>query len=322
MAPPIYFFPKTTKAQLVIDGRLSPEILGRYRLDRTFADVGAVADDAVLLELSGPGPGGESGCLFFALSAGGERPVRIDYQPEFQTWRRMAVTPDLYVYLGIDKEHPVTPKDLVRKSLFRGYAIELAGQTWEIPVIRNPEGGSTLPRDWVIEVDGDVTEAVQAQYLELWTEFVGVVDLFFSADDPSPAGTFVLDRAEAIRRAIDVLAVNYRFGRLEQNLLRLVNPQTWASILSAAVDLATFWDVYQRVQAEKQGRLKKTPDTTGEARPESPATSPGSKEDSPDTGPAGPSSSSAASGSASTDPSKTSTPSTSSGAADELPTDH
>ena len=113
-------------------------------------------------------------------------------------------------------------------------------------------------------------------------DFAGVVDLCFDPDHPSPAGLFQLDRAEALARALQAVAINYRVGRAEQNLLRLVNAENWSSILAVTVDAGTFWEVYLARQAEKKRRRG-----SGEAKGEEAATSTGSPEDSPDTGPAG-----------------------------------
>ncbi len=191
---------------------------------------------------------------------------------------------DFLIALGT---HPPMPDDLRRRSIVPGYDIPLGEHTWTIPVIRDLEGGSGLPRDWRLETDGSVSEIIQETYRSLWQEFTSVVDLFFSPDDPSPAGTFRLDRVEALRRCLDALAINYRIGRAEQNLLKLVNADNWPTILGVTVDLRTFWDVYQKTQEKKSLR-----GATPGPKPGSADTAPGPPADSPATGPAAASSSS------------------------------
>jgi len=280
MAPPIYFFPKTTLGQIAPEGRILRSALRERGLERSLADVEEIQRDASCFGLTGAGPGGFSGVLLSAIPPGVD-PPRIHFKPEFQEWAE--VIPEK-LWIGTDTEHPIEPADLARKRQHAGYQIELAGQTWTVPVIRNPEGGTGLPQDWNAGGNGDVTETIQAQYQRAWDEFASVVDVFFSEDDSAPAGVFQMDRGEAMNRCLDVLLINYRFDRREQNLLHLIGSETWQTILSAAVDLFTFWDMFQATQASKKKR-----DLALLAALQ--ATSPGPEENSPDTDPVAASSS-------------------------------
>jgi hypothetical protein len=179
--------------------------------------------------------------------------LRLGYYPEFQEWTEFSGTGGP-VWVGLDREHPVTAADLARCKQFNGHAIELAGQQWTVPILRDPLGGTALPRDWMVGEDGQVSEKIKASYVELWDGFASVVDLFYSPDDPSPAGAFRLDRSEAMRRCLQVLGLNYRVGRFEQNLLNIIDADNWSSVLAAAVDLWTFWEVYRQSQEKKSAR--------------------------------------------------------------------
>lgn len=280
MAPPIYFFPKVTRAQLVRQGKLNREILVERGLARTFADV--EAEKCAYSELTGLGPGNFSGSLLCALPVDGECPIRLHYAPTLQDWHEF----DAY-FVGIDKEHPPTPECLKRKDQFNGYPIELghAKAKWVLPIIRDPDGGTRLPRDWTLEADGSVSETIRADYIALWEEFGEVVDLFFSPDDPGPAGVVSMDRDRAMQLCLKVLGLNYRIGRAEQNLLGLVNAETWVTILAASVDVYTFWAIYQETQDKKKRR---DADRLAElvVGPGSTGTSPGSPVGCPDIGPA------------------------------------
>lgn len=285
MAPPIYFLPKTTLADVAKDGELLLPSLAAWGLDTIFADCRTVPGDAILAAIStAAGPSGESGCLLMAKGEGDLHPRAGMYVSEFQEWQDFSVLVGKPLWVGVDKESPITSEDLAKSTRFRGYPLELPSGIWQIPVIRNPEGGTGLPTDWELQADGEVETTVQAAYCQLWKEFAGVVDLYFSPDDPSPAGTFVLDRKEAMRRCLQVLGINYRFGRVEQNLLRVIGSETWHQILGYAVDLPGFWDVYEQTQAQKKIRDEANNDQ--ESRPESPDISPGPPDGSPATGPA------------------------------------
>ena len=274
MAPPIYFFPKTTLGQIAPEGRILRSALRERGLERSLADVEEIPRDASCFALTGAGPGGFSGVMLCAIPPEREAP-RIHFVPEFQEWTE--VIPEK-LWIGTDTEHPIEPADLARKRHHAGYEIELADQTWMVPVIRNPEGGTGLPQDWNVGPGGEVTETIQAQYEKVWEEWVSVVAVFFSEVDPAPADVFQMDRDEAMLRCLDVLSINYRFDRHEQNLLHLISSETWQTILSASVNLYTWWDMFQAVQASKKKR-----DLARLAASQS--TSPGPEDDSPDTDP-------------------------------------
>ena len=281
MAPPLYFFPGIRRNQLLIDGKLVDAILKPRQLSRTFADVTNVQQDAYVDEPPGAGPGGKSGVFLMAMPTSGEKPARVGYYPNQQEWTEFADGDSGY-WVGLDKDQPPTPADIQRKSVFPGYGLTLSGQVWQIPVIRDPHGGTGLPCDWTLEASGNVAETIQREYRSLWEEFASVVDLFFSTDTATPPGLFQLERQDAMARCLQALAVNYRIGRAEQNLLRLVNAETWIPILGATVDVHTFFDLYQSRQQKKIPK----PVSDQEHRDESVATSPGQADGSPDTVPA------------------------------------
>lgn len=284
MAPPLYFFPKLTRGQLAPDGVLSQTLLRSRGLERTFCDVTDLRRQAAIAELTGPGPGGHSGCLFCALPAAGDPPPRLHYAPEFQTWTE--VGPELYV--GTDNEHPITAADLRRKQVFEGYDLELAGQTWKVPVIRDPEGGTWLPRIFAYDDGGKVVQRIRETYLALWERFARAVWLFFDPEGPWPLR---MDLTEATDLCLDALSLNYRVGRIEQNLLGLIDSENWYMILAAAVDYFTHRDVAEAVEAQKKtlaaDRLRCGISPEIPPSPASIATLPGPADGCPGTAPAG-----------------------------------
>jgi hypothetical protein len=284
MSAPLYFFPKLTRAQLAPDGRPAAEILARHGdLARAWAD--CAAGDFSLCELTGAGPGGASGTIVSALPADGVVPPRLHYAEEFQTWRQIGE-----LWIGVDKEHPPAAADLRRKKIFQGYEVELAGEKWTIPVVRDPEGGSGLPRDFVYADGGRVQQRIKAAYLDLWEKFSRAVWMFF---DPAGPWPLRMDLAEGLELCLAALALNYRVGRIEQNLLGLVDSESWCLILAAAVDYPTFRDLAEAVEAQKKTFPNPVPQPipspiSREIAPlaESTATSPGPPDGSPATAPA------------------------------------
>jgi len=284
MAAPLYFFPQIRRAQLAPDNRLSRSLLAARRLERTFADVGEATRDCILFELSGTGPGGHAGMILSVLPVSGEAPLRAGYYPEFQTWTEIAG--DVPYWVGLDKEHPPMPEDLARKKIFAGYKVELAGRTWEIPVIRDPLGSSGLPMSWRRDPDGGTSQAIRPDWAVLFERFGRALWLFNDPDGPYPIR---LDRGEALDLCIEALAVNYRVGIAEQNLLGLIDSENWFSVLACAVDWPTYRDVYEAVEGQKKTRLlakEAAPASQStEPGPESSVTSPGSPAACPATAP-------------------------------------
>lgn len=271
MAPPIYFFPASSKDQLAPGGRLDRDKLRQFGLDRHFGDLGSVTEDASLLELTVAGPGGASGCFLMAIPPGGQVPVRLGFYPDFQDWTEQEGMEKSF-WVGLDKEHPPAAADLLRKKTFGGYQLELAGgEVFEVPVIRDPEGGTSLPRDFAIAADGSIEAEVKATYRETWERFAVPVGWLF---DPEGPDAIAMD-ADTMSLCLAALAINYRVGRPEQNLLHLVDSENWQSILFAAVDVPTFRDVLVRVCEQKKTRDASSSPTGG------PGSSPGSTPDPP-----------------------------------------
>lgn len=274
MAPPIYFFPKVTKTQLVVNDKLNPEVLAPRKLATTFADVSV--SQCYVEERPGAGPGDETGTFLVAFPPNGERGPRIGYYADHQDWTEFAEGEHRF-WVGIDKDQPPGPDDLARKQPIEidGYRMELAGNEWLIPVVRDLRGGTGLPVDWLLASDGSISEEVQAVYRELWTQFAAVVDIFLNPDDTEGIGVFGLAPTEAMKWCLKALAINYRVGRAEQNLLHLINSHNYFRVLGNVVDLQTCWDVYQAAIEAKQDRKKKENPDAAEPRDESPDTGPG-----------------------------------------------
>jgi hypothetical protein len=267
MAPPTYFFPRVPHSRLADHDKLSQSFLAEVGLARTFDDVTSIQRDCSCVDLTGIGPGGASGCLLTVMPTSGKAPIRVGFFPEFQTWK--AVLGDR-VWVGVDREYPPTPEDLIRKRTREGYVIELNDQQWKIPVINGPGGLTQLECEWTWDEQGVVQEAVAETYRDMWESFASVKNMLFDRD----AVDFSMNRQEGGDRCIDALTINYRFGPVEQNILKLISNDTWITILMAAVDYPTF-----RAAVEfEEGEQKKT---SPEDQADSQSTSPGSGDSCP-----------------------------------------
>lgn len=232
MSAPLYFFPKLRLAELAENGTLSPSVLKRYGLDAILHDVGPVSGHCAN-DLTGKGPGDDSGTMF-CTNTEGKIPHRAGYSPDFQRWQLVRKDPDLWI--GIDNEHPPTPKDLVRPRVTDGHNVELSdGHNYRVPVIRSPMRRTGLPEDMYLDADGEFKIELKPEYQQLWDD-TGVIWDFFYDDEPDEAA--VLLYSDILRHCLDFVGLNYRYGRYEQSVLRLIDrtDAVWRGVLQAAVD--------------------------------------------------------------------------------------
>lgn len=277
MAPPIYFFEKATRAQLAPGNRLSAELLARHGLAATLADVADVRRECWLYEHTLAGPGGTSGAMLCALPVDQPPPVRLRYAPEFQEWTHAQDG----LWIAVDREHPPTPADLRRnRRLIPGYQVALGdGQPWVVPIIRNPDGGTSLPTAWRYDAAGQIQEEVTPAYRALWETGTEILALYAS-DQPASD----VDRTWAVDRCLTALGLNYRLGRHEQNLLGLVDSDTWLPILGATIDYLTFREVIEAAAAAKKNG-RPAPSPAPPPAETSTSTSPGPEAETPTTAP-------------------------------------
>lgn len=270
MAPPLYFFPTVTLPELLDRQRLNPSILDRYGLQDVLGDVNVAHTSR--FDLRAKGPGDKSGALV-TTNTDGQPPVRAGYFPDFQDWHKVRNDPELWI--GIDKEHPPTPGDLVRPSTIAGHRVTLAdGHDYEVPIVRSldPSGTTNLPRDMYYDAAGQFVVTLRRDYQALWDEAATVSDFFFSEEEDNRKKGF----SEILRLCVLFLGVNYRYGQAEQAVLRLVNTShsTWEQIFRAVADMPF---VERVLEEQKKTESPLVPDT--------PSSEPGPPADTPDTGP-------------------------------------
>lgn len=178
------------------------------------------------------------------------------YRPERQVWRRRscslqppASSPPSWV--GYWKDSRPGPEDLVRSSPVPGHLVELGdGHRWCVPIGRNcRDGNSGLPGAYVLEAGALAVEVVD-QYRDLWTD---VQALWVRKPHTE---------TQLVAIAYRALAVNYRLGSDEINLLELVGPHNAVAILGALLDFPT---IAARSAALEAAQPKKA--DAGEASP-------------------------------------------------------
>ena len=227
---PVYFLPNVVKDTLCNpQGDLDRSILRARGLADIFADVTNYRVDCSICDVIGSGPGMKSGCVLAYNTPTGRCPRRIGFYPDEQTWH--AIGDGEMVWIGTDNASPPTAADFARKTQHSGYRLTLAdGAEWLVPIVRRPDGSTELPTDMYWDDAGRLQEPIKSAYAHLWETSAEVADWFTMAVE--------MKKARALEIAVQVLGINYRFGRNEQSVCRIIDSQTYLAILAASIDAA------------------------------------------------------------------------------------
>jgi hypothetical protein len=232
VAQPLYYLPGVSRKALAPDGNLVRSILGSRGIGDTFRDVIGIAADCGITDVTGTGPDGGSGCILCYQTLDGSLPESTGFDPDKQTWTE-AEGVDGGLWLGLTNDSPPTPEDMRRKKQIGGYSFPLGdGQTWTVPVLRRPDDSTELPTGMVIQPDGSIDEPVKAAYRQLWEDAGKIVGYFYTDTNPDRQ----LDRPTAMSLAMRALGLNYRFGTHEQNLLQLLDSESFLAVVGMMVD--------------------------------------------------------------------------------------
>lgn len=243
MAQPLYFLPDINRAQVYPGNKLTRSVIeGRGLLD-VFSDCLGV-NQAGVADVAGRGPGGMSGTILHYQSPVTDIPGRIGFYPDEQDWH--AVGDGSGYWIGLSKASPPTPNDLRRPVFHAGYQWVLGdGSEWTIPVIRRPDGTTNLPCDMIWDAAGVVQSPIKRAYERYWQDSEIVADYVFQTAGKDGE----LQVSRALELAVQAIGINYRFGRAEQNILRLVDTTNFADVLFLSVDFPKFSELVQKKTA-------------------------------------------------------------------------
>jgi hypothetical protein len=270
---PLYFLPKVMLAGFAPGGVVNRSLVASRGLVESLADAEGI-DDLCHAEVCGKGPSGDPGLIVGALPiAGREPPRRLGYFADEQIWTKI----DENLWIGVDRAFPPLPAELARKDFFRGYKIKLGdGNEWEIPVIRDfGTHAPRLPRDMFYDEHGIFTTRLREEYAAIWEKTERAARLFYDAKSVE-FGAIGLESALDI--GLTALALNYRVGKPEQRILRLLTTTNWEEALGAMVDWPLFEDYLRR---EMEASKKNSAPPTASA---SASLTPGEKDSAPATG--------------------------------------
>jgi len=243
MSAPLYFFAGKTIADVLPNRQdFNTSLLAMYGLGYTLGSLPASGcSRSEIPEMNGPG---DSSGLIVCPNTAGVPAKRTGHSPEFQEWHCVLNEPNLWI--GLDKEHPPVPADLVRATILPGHPVTLAdGQSYAIPVARSWMGGQVLPgepthatklpTDILYDANDELVTALLPRYQNIWDRSAKWWDVFFSEAPEAKEMKF----SEVLDDCLMLLGVNYRYGRREHAAMRLFNTDgsTWEQVLAAACDL-------------------------------------------------------------------------------------
>ena len=184
------------------------------------------------------GPNGGRGYIFFDSSAM-NRIAQVTYNPDKQTWRKM---PGVDIWVGYFNDEPPTAKDLARKDLVPGHALELGSGSdlWTIPCSRYfGESGFScgLPQVMDLNEEGEWTVGnVLAKHQELWDVSGKWFDAIATLDDGEENPSADMTIADVANACVVALRTNYRVSALEVGMLGLLTSSSRSEIMNMTID--------------------------------------------------------------------------------------
>ena len=253
MASFLYFVPR---AQGIVPNRALLEPLGLW------GALGGRSVEAVPSD----GPENLRGLL---LLDPGEAVERRRFDASGQVWTpEVAAAPRYHV--GAWRDALPGPDDLGRASPPIGWSVTMGdGRSWLVPAARIFPEGTQLPATLILGPDG-LSREIRPEYAAL-SALAERLWGIFETGGPVP----FRDLADG---AIQALAVNYRLGAAEVNLLRLFEESVLINVAKAMVDMPTVTAVAEEVAARKKAgagadpAIPATHSSCDGARDSSPAT--------------------------------------------------
>jgi hypothetical protein len=195
------------------------------------------------------GPGSARGLL---LTASAEPADRGRYCGALQTWvPEVAASPRWQV--GAWRDALPGPADLERALPPFGWPVTMGdGRSWLLPVARSFPEGTQLPATLILGPDG-LSREIRPEYAALSVLGERLWGIF-EHGGPVP----YRDLADG---AVQALALNYRLGAAEINLLRLFEESTLLAAAEALVDMPTVKAVAAEVAARKKAPAGADPAT-------------------------------------------------------------
>lgn len=212
----------------------------------------------VFVAVTGEGPSQTPG-MVIAAGTYLKQAHRVGYYPEQQTWR---LDPSTKAWVGFYTNEPPTEFELRRSRMVSGHWIELGnGEQWMIPLCRAFVEGANglrhvekLPRSMDVDDSGQwVFGDVLPRFRRIWDASKTWYDAFAeSLEAAKRDGDYLnvelqgVSIAQAGDWALELIAANYRVGKIEVAILRLIDDDTRPEILNLSIDTPYFMQWAQK----------------------------------------------------------------------------
>lgn len=203
--------------------------------------------------LHGAGPDGKSGLLLSLCD-----PTDLKYIPERQVWM-----PWGNLWVGMYTDQKPSSESLARGLQVMGFVLPMAdGFNAHVPTARE------LPRKITFRPDGESELTPDERYAKLCgdaeTVFHHVKRDFGFLEEGEPLVQLSVNQCAEL--AVEILGVNYRLGKAETTLLKLLDTHTVKRILFLFVDVRSLVEVWEaETDAAKKNEPADTP--AGESTP-------------------------------------------------------
>jgi hypothetical protein len=250
----LYFFPHTTVDDLLDQTdatrvRIKRDFLQRYGLDYVWRDVTRL--EHISYQLMPNGIGSECAAMGVLVVAFPQGQVAMRHPR--QDWHQID---DGKYWVATDPQHPDTPERLQRKTTTDGYYFNAYDEIKPliVPVVRSPRQSKITMRQSVYtDQNGQVHYKPKQCDQWLWNGVGRAWNLINNiSNDDSPEPLTIENGG--LQLAVDLLGVNYRYGRAEQQVLGWLDNQNWIDVLYLACDLPLIREM-QQLEMDKKKAL-------------------------------------------------------------------
>ncbi len=213
----------------------------------------ALADCGFSRVKSFTGPGKKGGVVLKPEWAPLEVKPLVDLKA--QRWKRIQETPG---WVGLVGDERPGPTQLGRPRQVQGHWVRLAdGNDWLVPVARRVTGDLNFPAALHRDEKGvwSAGEVLPA-YRDLWDTACRIWDALFA--EITKGRDLTIDVTVEADAAVEALAVNYRVGPTEVELLGLLTTTDVAEVLKALID----WPRVEQALAEQKKTESETVSST------------------------------------------------------------
>lgn len=245
MAGFFYFFKNKRVDDLARGEEINHNLLAEFGLAEVLADVRKAPAHATATTVgSNAGPGNSCGAILTVGTKHSGAPAHIGNHPDRQHWVPLNDAGDAWI--GVMKNELPRPEDLERfEIIYGGLVTDRQHLEWIVPVCRAAQEGmpfGTLPQSYSFDANGEPLPQLDSSFRWLW-------NLSGEIQDYYRPGQKERDFKWLVKAALKLLAVNYRIGVRELNLLHELGRPILTNNTAARIAQASYgWEVLEEAK--------------------------------------------------------------------------